>query len=685
MLLVMAGGVDASTARWLTLEASSTIGPKQAPINVGERAVSVDLDVLFAQGHGETRSVAVSDSRELALTGLRVLDGADGARTWVGMHRDGDGEHNVFVTARAGYVYGVLYASDTVYVLQGDTSAGSVRLLDQKAAGYTLAPPTARDYVEPPPLPPVLADAHKLAADALTTFATPAPQSVIDLLVVYTDAMVTRYGSEAGVITRIQNLVAQANTGYLNSEVAITLRLVATLRTSYSETTSDGAALNDITPSIPSFGRNVVTPATLTGVAPLRDSSQADIVVLVRPYRRNAHAACGMANRNGTVGFDMAPYEGWAYAVFSDGLDLEAGNGTCPDTAFAHEIGHVMGMNHDRPSLAVDSPGAMPPPVSYGHGFGYGYNAPSCPTGYCHMPTHGDIMSIAWVNRNLMCYSHPGIRIASDGQSCGLNVSAGTIAGIAPDTAQEPCIGSAAGCGAAAASCTTNTNCAYAARALNYVRVRVSQWRDAPVTGTIQQAGNGVANLSICTSSPDILCTASTGNYRCSGPAGWTGSIHPRATGYRIPAVSVPTGLSAGITRNLNAQLDSAFPNCNLDVDGNGFIDPATDGVAMLRRFMGVSSAAFSAPVGACAQNTTTSALYTASGKAAVAVSGATSSRATGDGMLILRAMQGLTGAAVTTGAIAPGATRTQWNTPAGANNNIREWLNANCGTAFAP
>ena len=174
--------------------------------------------------------------------------------------------------------------------------------------------------------------------------------------------------------------------------------------------------------------------------------------MLVRPFRRNAHAACGMANRNGTVGFDMAPYEGWAYAVFSDGLDLEAGNGTCPDTAFSHEIGHVMGMNHDRGSLSVDAPNATVPPVSYGYGFGYGYGVAGCPSGYCHMPTHGDIMSIAYVNRNLNCYSHPGIRISSDGLSCGLNVSSGTVAGVAPDTAEESCIGSAAGCGAAAAS-----------------------------------------------------------------------------------------------------------------------------------------------------------------------------------------------------------------------------------------
>jgi len=681
-LLFAASALAASPAPWIAFNADAK---KQRADTASQIPIAVDVAALFAHTPGETRSVPVNGGRTLAITGLRVLAGHDGARTWVGMHRDGDSQHKVFVTEYRGAIHGTLYASDTVYDLIGDAQAGTVILRDQKAAGFTLAPPTAQDYVEPPPLPPALAEAHKEAPGGPVTFATPAPQSVIDLLVVYTEGMVTRFGSVAGVLARINNLVAQANTAYLNSEVAITLRLVATYRTNYSETSSDGTALDHMTPSIPAFGRVVVTPPELTAVAPLRDSSQADIVVLIRPFRRNAHAACGMANRNGTVGFDMAPYEGWAYAVFSEGLDLEAGNGTCPDTAFSHEIGHVMGMNHDRGSLAVDAPNATVPPVSYGYGFGYGYNVPGCPSGYCHMPTHGDIMSIAYVNRNLQCYSHPGIRISPDGQSCGLSLSTGTIAGVAPDTPEEACASTAAGCGAAAASCTTNTNCAYSARGLNYVRVKVSRWRDAAVTGTITQGATPVTSLSLCASSPDILCTTSSNTYRCSGPAGWTGSIHPRATGYRIPAVVVPSGLAATVTNNLGAQLDSAYPNCNLDVDGNGLLDPATDGVAMLRRMLGFAGGSYGGLTGVCAQNTSDAAVFAASAKAAMAATGAATTLASTDGLVLLRAMRGLTGNAVAQGAVGVGATRTQWNTPAGPNNNIREWLNANCGTAFAP
>jgi Metallo-peptidase family M12B Reprolysin-like len=654
---------------------------KRNAMSPGQSEVALDIAALFDHAHGETRVVTLTPERSLAITGLRRLDGADGARTWVGMHREGVAEQPVFVTVKDGYVYGTVYASDTVFEIVGDASSGAVHLLDQKAAGHTMAPPSANDFIVPPR--PLLVSPSNvddpLKSSDIVSFATPAPQSVIDLLVVYTDGMVARFGSVSGVLARINNLVAQSNTAYLNSEVGITLRLVATLQTSYSETTSNQLALNDIIPSIPAFGRVVVTPPTLQGVASLRDSSLADLVMLIRPFRRNAHAACGMAARNGTVGFDMAAYEGWAYGVFSEGLDLEAGNGTCPDTAFSHEMGHIMGMDHDRPNAAST------PPVSYGFGFGYGYNAAGCPAGYCGQPTHGDIMSIAYVNRLLPCYSHPGIRISSDGLSCGLNVGSGTVAGVAPDTPEESCIGSAAGCGAAAASCTTNSTCAHSARALNYVRVRVSRWRDAAVTGSISQGVNAVPGATLCTSDPNILCTVTSNTYRCSGPAGWTGSIHPRAAGYRIPAVVVPAALGSTMTSNISAQLDSEYPGCNLDVDGNGMLEAATDGTAVMRRMLGFGAGSYGSLAGTCAQITSDAALMTSSSKAAVAASGAPITLASTDGLILLRAMRGLTGAAVTQDAIGAGATRTQWNAPAGPNANIREWLNANCGTAFVP
>src|SRR5438067_11333545 len=48
------------------------------------------------------------------------------------------------------------------------------------------------------------------------------------------------------------------------------------------------------------------------------------------------------------------------------------------------------------------------------------------------------------------------------------------------------------------------------------------------------------------------------------------------------------------------------------------------------------------------------------------------------DGLLLIRAMFGLTGTAVTNGAIGPGAPRFSWQ-------QIQQFLNGNCGTNFSP
>ena len=126
----------------------------------------------------------------------------------------------------------------------------------------------------------------------------------------------------------------------------------------------------------------------------------------------------------------MAVYEGWAYAVFS-GARPEAGNGTCPDTAFTHEIGHVMGMNHDRgKASAVEAPNATVPPVSTATASAMATTRPvasrtrprrAAParcqrtaTSACRSPMSTGTST---------AFRTPGIRISSDGLTCVLNVS----------------------------------------------------------------------------------------------------------------------------------------------------------------------------------------------------------------------------------------------------------------------
>lgn len=192
------------------------------------------------------------------------------------------------------------------------------------------------------------------------------------------------------------------------------------------------------------------------------------------------------------------------------------------------------------------------------------------------------------------------------------------------------------------------------------------------ITGSIAN-GAGVAGVSFCARpSAGVSCTASNaaGAYTCTVPNGWSGTLHsPSVSGNRIPA-QVFSNVTSATTRNVTAR--SGVPACNLDVDNNGLFEAATDGVAILRRMMGFSSAAFSGLAGTCAANTSASAIYNAT-TSNYNVTGGGQVRATADGLAIVRAMNGKTGTEVTNGLSGASAS---WAT-------IQNSLNNACGGSF--
>lgn len=201
------------------------------------------------------------------------------------------------------------------------------------------------------------------------------------------------------------------------------------------------------------------------------------------------------------------------------------------------------------------------------------------------------------------------------------------------------------------------------------------------ITGTITN-GSALSGVTFCARpATGVTCTASNsaGAYSCTVPNGWSGLLHaPGPTGLRIKPQSF-----TNVTANLSGQnpVVQSIGACNLDVDNNGLIEPATDGVAILRRMLGIASGGFSGLSGTCAGNTTTAAIFGATTLAGYNVTGASAVRPTTDGAVILRAMRGLTGTAVTNslGLAASGATRTDWTA------NLRNHINTTCGSDFLP
>ena len=128
-----------------------------------------------------------------------------------------------------------------------------------------------------------------------------------------------------------------------------------------------------------------------------------------------------------------------------------------------------------------------------------------------------------------------------------------------------------------------------------------------------------------------------------------------------------------------------AGATCNVDADGDGIFDK-TDAQLLLRRLLGFEGAALTAstPFRACATRTTGTAVANFVDAQRVPVSGAIPFDLDGDGLvlaatdglMLLRAALGLTGDAVVAGATAPGAPRTTWL-------DVRGYLNSACGVAL--
>lgn len=115
---------------------------------------------------------------------------------------------------------------------------------------------------------------------------------------------------------------------------------------------------------------------------------------------------------------------------------------------------------------------------------------------------------------------------------------------------------------------------------------------------------------------------------------------------------------------------------CVIDIDGNQVISPTTDGLMLLRAMLGLTGTAVTAGatiVGA--PRTSWEQISPYVHLAALNLDGTGNTSAATDGVLLLRAMFGLTGTAVTNGIATNGQT---WAT-------IRNYLNTQCGGNFAP
>lgn len=162
----------------------------------------------------------------------------------------------------------------------------------------------------------------------------------VDLLVVYTPAVTSLHNGHDGVLAHILTMVSGANQAYSDSGIDQVLHLVHSSEIDYTEASSMGADLDNLTR--PSDG-------LLDEAHSLRNAWGADLVCLLQ--NDGGGMAWLLDNTNGSPAY---------------GFSVVGTQGAAAGAVLPHELGHNMGCHHDR--LEADGESGLYPD-SYGHRF----------------------------------------------------------------------------------------------------------------------------------------------------------------------------------------------------------------------------------------------------------------------------------------------------------------------------
>ena len=316
---------------------------------------------------------------------------------------EGDPLSTVVLAVNGDLVAGTVWGTDGFYVIRGGVRGASVRQLDpsdpsRKELCEGGLPPSPSRGASPAPEAgaPKAGRAGAWSADA----SAPVDDgSVIDVLVAYPRYIREYQGGHRAMRVLIDHDLAMANEAYRVGGATLRVALVGVAEVDYEPLidldpvrrdkawTSNAAQFALYELQDPSDGH-------LDEVHAIRDSVAADLVVLHfgdRPEHRFFPWGFGIAFRMDALSSEY--WRDWGFAATTS-------------FPFTHELGHNMGLMHER----ADNPGNQPFPYSHGYAFEYPPGAGS--------ETHGTIMHTGlFMNR----FSNPRQRFP-DAQGVPLGV-----------------------------------------------------------------------------------------------------------------------------------------------------------------------------------------------------------------------------------------------------------------------
>ncbi|MDQ3510404.1 MAG: FG-GAP-like repeat-containing protein [Pseudomonadota bacterium] len=313
-------------------------------------------------------SFAAPDGTQIRLAYERHVEHPDGNWSWIGRAATDQGESTV-ITFGEDAVFGTIpqggdkpdlrltVADGRTWVVSADP-----RLLREIRNEATH--PTRPDFLIPGDLATAVgASAEEMeiagtsaASETITAATTVDGNTIVDVLVGFTDGYSSFRGGDSAAITRVHNLVDITNQAFANSQATVRARLVHSMKIVYPDATANKTALEEMTGFKAPSTRTTPAPA-FAGMRSARDQFGADLVVLLRRFQEPENGSCGVAwlIGGGLSGIDSTD-QFFGYSVVSDGQDSGTDGRTffCREETFAHELGHNMGSQHDSENAKKD-------------------------------------------------------------------------------------------------------------------------------------------------------------------------------------------------------------------------------------------------------------------------------------------------------------------------------------------
>lgn len=378
-------------------------GVKSDSMAIGFNAVA-----LHNLPQGGESLLTLPNGKQHVVVKQNQINHADGSISWVGALRDVGGIYKVIATTGPGGTFASIQTPDGEWAIAPGVGAGFDFLVNATLeAQKNPTPGDANDFRfshngagvgdDPTILPSTYEQNTRLKNEIAQRMrfsppassfskSTPTPQAIVDVLVVVTKGFADFHG--VNMDARINQLFATTNAAYVTSESAVTIRRAgAALVKDYSDTaTGKDVALTQINNNTGLFA----------DLEDTRASVGADLVALLRNVNDGGIAYVGQVNNVGT-----GP-ESWnnprsLYSV--TGVCNFSGTGC--DSVFAHELGHNMGLQHDRGNAGTNSFGTRP------YSFGWKIS-----TGDARRDFR-TIMSYAPPDGRVMVFSNPNLFICN--------------------------------------------------------------------------------------------------------------------------------------------------------------------------------------------------------------------------------------------------------------------------------